>query len=137
MTQINVYLSFGGNCLEAMTFYKECLGGELMLQKVEGSPVEENCTGMEKDGILHAALTNGDLVLMGTDMTDPGGLIKGNNFSASLNCSSEEEINRFFTKLSAGGKVMLPLGKQFWGALFGVFTDRFGIKWMLNFNLAE
>lgn len=86
-----------------------------------------------KDNILHSSLSNGSMVLMATDMVTPDGYTKGNNISLSLNCNSEEEINTFFTKLSAGGKVLDPLKEQFWGAIFGCVTDQFGINWLLNF----
>jgi PhnB protein len=134
MTQINAYLNFDGNCREAMNFYKECLGGELTLQTVEGSPVEAQCPAAMKHQILHSSLVKNGLVIMGSDMSGPEGITKGNNIALSLNCSSEEEINSFFSNLSAGGKIIDPLRQQFWGALFGVFNDKFGIRWMLNYD---
>ena len=96
MTQINAYLSFNGNCREAMNFYKECFGGELTLQTVEGSPMEDQFPETEKKKILHASLKNEDLVLLGSDVAGSGGLVKGNTISLSLNCSSESEIKSFF-----------------------------------------
>ena len=134
MTQINAYLNFGGNCRQAMEFYKSCLGGELVMQTVGGSPVEAQCPAGMKDQILHASLTKDSLILMGSDMAGPEGIVNGNNIALSLNCISEDEINRFFSALSAGGKIIDPLKTQFWGAIFGVFNDRFGIRWMLNFD---
>jgi PhnB protein len=134
MTQINAYLNFDGTCREAMTFYKDCLGGELTLQTIEGSPFEPQCPAAIKHHIMHATLTNGALLLMGSDMTGPDGLQKGNNVSLSLNCSTEEEINRFFSVLSESGKIHEPLRDQFWGAIFGCVTDKFGIRWMLNYD---
>lgn len=134
MTQINAYLNFNGNCREAMTFYKTCLGGDLSLQTVEGSPIEVQCPAGMKHQILHSSLTKGALLLMGSDMIGPDGYIKGNTVALSLNCSSEEEINSFYTKLSEGGKILDPLKTQFWGAMFGVFNDRYGIRWMLMYD---
>ncbi len=134
MTQINAYINFNGNCREAMNFYKECLGGELALQTVEGSPIEAQCPAAMKHQILHASLMNDGLILMGSDMQGPEGFIKGNTIALSLNCSSEEEINTFFSKLSQDGKITHALTEQFWGATFGVLTDKFGIRWMLNYD---
>jgi PhnB protein len=134
MTQINAYLNFSGNCREALSFYKDSLGGELSLQTVEGSPMEAGCPGAMKHQILHGSLTKNGLILMGSDMVGPEGLIQGNNISLSLSCSSEKEINHFFSALSAGGKVIEPLKLQFWGAMFGVLTDKFGIRWMLTYD---
>jgi PhnB protein len=134
MTEINAYISFNGQCREAMNFYKECLGGELTFQTIEGSPVEAQCPGTMKNQIAHSSLIKNELVLFATDMTGHGGFIKGNNMSLMLNCSSEEEINNFYSKLSEGGQITETLKTQFWGALFGVVTDKFGIVWMINYN---
>jgi len=134
MTQINAYLNFNGNCRAAMMFYKDCLGGELMLQTVEGSPIEAQCPAAIKHQILHSSLTKNALILMGSDMAAPGGLKKGNNISLTLSCSSEEEINNYFSSLANGGKIIEDLKVQFWGAMFGVVTDKFDITWMLTYD---
>lgn len=134
MTQINAYIGFNGQCREAMNFYKECLGGELNLMPIAGSPLAAQCPEAMQDGVAHAMLTNGGLVLMGTDMTGPAGYIKGTNIALSVNCSSEEEINSFYNKLSEGGQIVDTLKEQFWGALFGVVVDKFGITWMFNYD---
>lgn len=134
MTRINAYINFDGNCREVMSFYKECLDADLSLQTIEGSPIEDQCATAMKNQILHAVLQKGGLVLMASDMIGPDGFHKGNNISLSLNCSTEDEIETFFSNLSAGGRVMHPLAKQFWGATFGVLTDKYGIKWMLSYD---
>lgn len=134
MTQINSYLTFSGNCRQAMNFYRECLGGELMLQTIGESPMADKMPTSMKDLILHSTLSRGGLVLMGSDMVPDHGLIKGNAVSMSLNCSSEEEIEMFYRKLSEGGKADHPLEDTFWGALFGDLTDRFGNHWLLNYE---
>lgn len=134
MTQINAYLTFDGNCEEVMTFYKECLGGELTINRVADSPVAAQCAEEMKDKVLHANLINEGLILMASDKIMPGELVRGNACSLSLNCSSVEEITTFYEKLSAGGKIIQPLQDQFWGALFGMFDDRFGVCWLLNFD---
>ena len=132
MTQINAYLSFGGNCREAMTFYQNCFGGELDLKTFEEAP-GDMMQGASKDQIMHARLSNGGLLLMASD-----GLqeipVKGNVINLNINCSSEKEINGFFEKLSEGGNVTMPLADQFWGARFGMLIDKFGIAWMLNWE---
>jgi PhnB protein len=133
-TQINSYLTFSGNCREAMTFYQECLGGELVFQTVDESPLSEKMPKKMKDCILHATLTKDTLILMGSDMVPESGLVKGNAISISINCDSEEEVKMFYKKLSKGGKADHPLEDTFWGALFGNLTDKFGNHWLLNFN---
>ncbi len=135
MTQINPYIGFNGSCIKAMNFYKECLGGELMLQTIGDSPMATHFPENMKDQILHSSLTNGAVILMGTDCTNPAeGFIKGNNIALSITCSSEEEINTLFIKLSEGGNVVEPVKLQFWGAMFGMLKDKFGIGWMLNYD---
>jgi PhnB protein len=134
MTHINSYLTFNGNCREAMTFYKDCLGGELFVQTVGESPLSDKMPPQMKECVLHATLTKGALILMGSDMVDENGLLKGNSVSLMLNCSSEEEIKTCFEKLSSGGKKDHPLEDSFWGALFGDLTDKFGNHWLLHFD---
>lgn len=134
MTQIIAYLTFDGNCAEAMNFYKECIGGELMINKVEDTPAAEECEAAKAGSVMHAHLSKGALQLMASDMIMGGELIMGNAAALSLNCSSEEEIRTFFDQLSAGATNIHPLKVEFWGALFGMFTDKFGVRWLLNFD---
>jgi len=135
MKQINSYLTFSGNCREAMNFYQQCLGGELFLQPIGTSPMAEMMPPQMKDSILHANLTNGDIIIMGSDMVDESGLIRGNAMSMMLNCSNETEIRETYDKLASdGGDATHPLENTFWGALFGGLTDKFGNRWLLNFD---
>lgn len=87
-----------------------------------------------QNAILHATLTQNELVLMGSDMVGEQGHIKGNAVSLMLNCSSEEEVRSIYDKLADGGRAVHPLENTFWGALFGDLTDRFGINWILHFD---
>lgn len=134
MIQINSYLTFNGNCHEAMTFYKKCLGGKLTMQTIGESPMADKMPADMKKCILHCTLTKGSLTIMGSDMVSEQGLIKGNSVSLMLNCSSEEEIRACYDKLSAGGQATHPLHVTFWGALFGDLTDKFGNHWLLHFD---
>lgn len=134
MTQINAYLNFNGNCREAMNFYKECLGGDLFLQSIKDTPMEAQCPAGRENDILHASLTGDGFVLMASDMIGPQGYQPGNNFSLSINCSSEAQLHDLFGKLSTGGQVFMPVSEQFWGAVFGAFADKFGTRWMLNYE---
>ena len=133
MAQINAYLTFDGNCREAMTFYKECLGGELTLQTVEGSPMEDQFPADAKKKILHANLTHDGLVLLGSDVSGSQGIVKGNSISLSLNCSSETEIKNFFIRLSADGHVVHPLHHFFAGTM-GTITDKYEKDWLLYYE---
>lgn len=134
MSTINSYLTFNGNCREAMIFYKNCLGGKLTLQTIGNSPLAAKMPPQMKESIVHATLSKGDLVLMASDMVGEKGLLKGNAVSLMLNCKTEKEIKKYYTKLSAGGHAAHPLQISFWGALFGDLTDKFGNQWLLHFD---
>jgi PhnB protein len=123
MREINAYLTFDGNCREAMQFYAQCLGGELNLMPFR-----------DADRIMHARIQNGEGVLMASDTMPGMPLRQGNNFSVVLNCESPDEIERLFNAIGENGKVTMPLHDAFWGARFGMLTDRFGIQWMFNFE---
>ena len=137
MTHINSYLTFNGNCRDAMIFYKECLGGELVLQTIGESPLADKMPPKMKQYILHSSLTNGGLVMMATDCVPGQGLVKGNAVSLCLNCSSEEEIKSCYAKLAHGGTATHPLENTFWGALFGSLTDKYGNHWLLNYQQGQ
>ncbi len=84
---------------------------------------------------MHVSLPIGDTILMGSDSTSQSGdVVFGNNFSVSLNTDSRAEADKLFNGLSAGGKVIMPMDNTFWGAYFGMFEDKFGINWMVNFD---
>jgi PhnB protein len=134
MASINSYLTFNGNCREAMTFYRDCLGGELTLETISESDLADKMPNSMRKSIMHAVLAKDDLVIMATDMVEERGLIKGNSISMMLNCNSEEEAKSFYRKLSFGGKASHPLQETFWGALFGDLTDRFGNNWLINYD---
>lgn len=137
MASITTYLTFNGNCREAMNFYQQCLGGELFFQAIGESPMADKMPEHVKNYILHSTLTNGNLSLMASDMTPDKGLIKGNAVSLMLDCDSEEQIRSLYEKLSEGGEKTHPLEHTFWGALFGDFTDRFGNQWLLHFQTSQ
>ena len=134
MAKIIAYLTFNGNCREAMTFYKDSLGGELTLQSLEQSPMARVLPTSMKHNILHSTLTRGDLVLMASDMVSDAGLNKGNAVSLLLNCASEDEINICYSALISGGKATHPLEETFSGSVFGDLTDRYGVHWLLNYS---
>ena|SRR6478609_7153620 len=130
MAQVGPYLTFNGNCREAMNFYKEVFGGELMMQTFGEAPMD--APGDAKDRIMHANLRNGDFLLMASDGMPGQAPIVGNNVTLSVNCNSKEEQENYFNKLAAGGNITMPLADTFWGAYFGMLTDKFGMNWMFN-----
>ena len=134
MTSLNSYLTFNGNCREAMTFYAACLGGQLTFQTIDELPMAENMPTQMKEHIFNSTLINDDIIIMASDMVGENGLTKGNAVTLLLNCSSEEEIKICYEKLSVGGEVNHSLENTFWGAIFGDLTDKYGINWMLNYT---
>ncbi len=138
MATFNPYLSFPGNTEEAFNFYKSVFGGEFTtLQRFKDTPEAGKIPEKDKNKIMHVALPIGKgNVLMATDALESMGqkLTPGNNFYISINAESKEETERLFNKLSAGGKIELPLQDTFWGAYFGMFRDKFGIQWMVNYD---
>lgn len=137
MAQINSYLTFNGNCRQAMQFYRDCLGGELLFQTIGESPLSNKMPPQMKESIVHSTLTNDNLVLMASDMVGEQGLKKGNAVSLMLNCTSENEINEYYKKLSQGGEMTHPLHVSFFGALFGDLVDKFGNQWLLHYHMKQ
>jgi PhnB protein len=130
--QLNAYLLFKGNCEEAFKFYERALGGriEAMLPHA-GTPAEKQVPVEWLNKIMHARLSVGDAVLMGSDapldrFEEPKG------FSVSLQINDPAEAERLFQALGEGGKVKMPIQQTFWAARFGMLVDRFGIPWMIN-----
>ncbi len=140
MTTVNVYLNFDGQCEEAFSFYKSVFGGEFSyIGRFNEMPQDENNKLSESDGnkIMHVSLPiSAETNLFGSDTVGAWSpkLVQGNNYSISINASSKEEADRLFNGLSAGGQVTMPLENTFWGAYFGMFVDKFGINWMVNFD---
>lgn len=141
MTTINPYLLFNGNAEEAFNFYRSVFGGDFaMLQRFKDTPEAGKVSSSEVNKIVHVALPLGKgSVLMGSDTTESMGqkVTVGNNFSISVNAESEDEANRLFKGLSAGGTVTMPLGKTFWGSYFGMFIDTYGITWMISYDYKQ
>mgnify|MGYP001599476924 CR=1 FL=1 len=141
MASINPYLIFNGNCEEAFLFYRSVFGGEFpYIGKFSDMPPSDDpkCpppSPGEANRIMHVSLPIGNTVLMGSDSTSQSGDVTiGANVSMSLNTESRAESDKLFDGLSAGGNVIMVMQNTFWGAYFGMFVDKFGIHWMINFD---
>lgn len=137
MKSINPYINFEGNAEEAFTFYQSVFGGELQLVRFKDMGDIMGVTGENLEKVAHASLPiGGNTILMGDD----GGavmaetLTRGNGFSIILEAESIEEAERLFNALSDGGKIKMPLAEVEWAERFGTFTDKFGIRWMVNYT---
>lgn len=131
---IEPYLFFGGQCEEALEFYRTALGAEVgMVMHYFESP-EPIPVGMIEEGfenkVMHAQFKVGSTLVMASDGREAGTSFEG--FSLSLTVPTEDEAKRAFAALAEGGQVRMPLGKTFWSACFGMVQDRFGVNWMIT-----
>jgi len=133
MKEIGPYLNFNGNCREAMNFYKECLGGTLTLMTFEDS--KQDVPAEMKNMIMHSTLRfSPSFSMMASDCMPGQEVVNGTSMTICINCGSEKEINDWYAALGKGGKETMPLENTFWGARFGMLTDKFGIQWMFNYD---
>ena len=137
MPKLNPYLNFDGKAEEAFTFYKSVFGGDFLgdVYRIGNAPGCEGLSEEEKNRVMHIALPIGKDLLMASDIVPSMGhkLIEGNNNYVSILTDSREEADRLFNGLSAGGTIEMPLEDQFWGDYYGSFTDKFGVKWMVDY----
>ncbi len=130
--RVNPYLLFNGRCQEAFTFYAECLGGkiEAMLPHA-GTPAEGHVPPEWREKIMHARLSLGEDVFMGSD-APPGHFEQPKGFSVTIQLTDPAEADRIFRRLSDGATVTMPIQQTFWATRFGMLVDRFGTPWMVN-----
>jgi PhnB protein len=132
--QLNSHLHFSGQCEEAFKFYEQALGGKIEgLFRYEGAPgTEEQKVSPEwKDKVMHASMSIGNQVLMGMD-APPERFHKPQGFHINIGVKSVAEGKKVFDALSDKGNIAMPFGATFWSPGFAMFTDRFGVPWMVN-----
>lgn len=141
MPKLNPYLNFDGKAEEAFHFYKTVFGGEFLgdVYKIGNAPGCEHLSEEEKNRVMHIALPIGGDLLMASDIIPSMGhsLAQGNNHYVSIFPDSRAQADEFFQKLSEGGQVEMPIEDQFWGDYYGSLTDKYGVKWMINYNEAN
>ena len=126
--ELGIYLFFKGECRQAMEFYKSVFGGEINVTTYKDAGVEAE--GTSPDWLMHANLEGGEVKIMGSDTAQASPEAK--KVSLSLGGTDEARMRELFDQLSAGGKVFSALKKEAWGDLFGSFTDKYGVEWMMN-----
>ena len=138
MAQINPHINFNGNAEEAFTFYKSVFGGEfaMIIRFKDMSSPEFPVADNEANKIMHIALPVGKNVLMANDVPESMGRTNENENRSKISISAEskEEANKLFNGLSEGGKVEMTIADSPWGSYFGMFRDKFGIEWMVDFD---
>lgn len=130
MKGITPYLNFNGNCREAMTFYQRCLGGEL--KTMTFGETDPKSPPEMKDRLMHANLSRGDFLLMASDAPLDKKTQPGTTVWLSLECDTDAEVDSLFKTMSENGRPNMAPHDAFWGARFAMFTDQFGMNWMLN-----
>jgi len=132
--RIEPYLFFAGNAEEALAFYKSVFGGDVVFSMRYGDvpPSDHPSPPEMSTKIMHATFVSGPLTLMAADSMHQGPGTPAERVALSLAPATVEEGQRLFDGLAAGGTVTQPYAKQFWGATFGMLTDKFGIDWMVN-----
>ena len=134
------YLFFDGDCREAFEFYRSVFGGEFTAFMTFGEgPPEMTVPEAEKDRVMHVCLPIGSGMLMGSDHVSAFGPAPaaGDNFAISIVGESRAHCDEVFARLSEGGTVKNPMEEAFWGGYFGCWVDRFGINWMINYELPK
>lgn len=138
MKAFTPYLNFPGTTEEAFNFYKSVLGGEFIsLNRFNEFDNADKLSEEDRKKIMHISLrTESGSILMATDVLESMGqkYIPGNNFYINIETESREEADRIFNQLSEGGKIEMKMQDTFWGAYFGMFADRYGLQWMINFE---
>lgn len=138
MALINPYINFNGNAEEAFTFYKSVFGGEFAMIKrfKELANADFPVAAHEKEKIMHIALPIGQNVLMANDVPESMGRVNENENRSKISISahSKAEADKLFNGLSAGGTIEMPITDSPWGSYFGMFRDKFGIEWMVDFD---
>jgi PhnB protein len=130
-TQLNPYITFRDTTREAMTFYQSVFGGELTTSTFAEFHASDDPA--EQDKIMHSQLiTDTGMVLMASDTPNRMDYTPGNNYSLSLSGDDDERLRDYWSKLSDGGEVTMPLDKAPWGDTFGMCVDRFGVSWLVN-----
>jgi PhnB protein len=141
MAFINPYINFNGNAEEAFNFYKSVFGGEFarIIRFKEMSSTEYPISENDANKIMHIALPIGKNVLMGNDVPESMGRVNENENRSKISISAEsrEEADKLFKGLSAGGNIEMPISDSPWGSYFGMFRDKFGIEWMVDFDPKE
>lgn len=133
-TTLTTYLTFGTNCREAMNFYKGIFGGELQIMTMGEAPDSDKQPPEAKDLVMHAYLKAPGFELMASDSMMGQTPKNGDSVTLTLGANSNEEAEKLFSALSAGGKVTMPLEETFWAHRFGMLTDKYGFPWMVSFN---
>ena len=138
MPLINPHINFNGNAEEAFNFYKSVFGGEFakVMRFKDLASAEFPVAEHEAEKIMHIALPIGKNILMANDVPESMGKTNENEnrFKISISAESREEADKLFIGLTEGGNIEMPMEDSPWGSYFGMFRDKYGIEWMIDFD---
>jgi PhnB protein len=138
MAQINPHINFNGNAEEAFTFYKSVFGGDFakIMRFKDLASAEFPVAEHEANKVMHIALPIGKSILMANDVPEILGRTNENENRSKIAISAEskEEADKLFNGLSVGGQIEMPIADSPWGSYFGMFRDKYGIEWMVDFD---
>jgi PhnB protein len=130
MLGVNPYITFKGNCRAAIEFYKSALDAKVLFTQTVGeSPMADMGPA---ENIMHCTIKVGDSTIMMCDDPSPDGAAVGGNISLAIGLNDPARAKELFGNLAKDGTVIMPLEKTFWAEAFGMLTDKFGVKWMVN-----
>ena len=130
MLGVNPYISFKGNCRQAIEFYKSALDANVLFTQTVGeSPMSDMGPA---ENIMHCTMKVGDSTIMMCDDPRPGGAASGGNISLAIGLNDPGRAKQIFGNLAKDGSVIMPLEKTYWAEAFGMVSDKFGVKWMIN-----
>jgi PhnB protein len=130
MLGVSPYIAFKGNCRQAIDFYKSALDAEVLFTQTFGeSPMSDMGPAQN---IMHSTIKVGNSTIMMCDDPRPDAATEGGNISLAIGLDDPERAKKVFGNLAKDGSVVMPLEKTFWAEAFGMVTDKFGIKWMVN-----
>jgi PhnB protein len=138
MALINPHINFNGNAEEAFEFYKSVFGGAIaqIVRFKDIASAENPVAEKEANKIMHIALPIGKNILMGNDVPEILGRVNENENRSKIciNAESREEADKLFNGLSVGGSIEVPMNDSPWNTYFGMFRDKYGIEWMIDFD---
>jgi PhnB protein len=138
MASINPHINFNGNAEEAFNFYKSVFGGEFakIMRFKDLASAEFPVADKEANKIMHIALPIGKNILMANDVPEILGRTNENENRSKIVISAESKVeaDKLFKGLSAGGQIEMPIADSPWGSYFGMFRDKYGIEWMVDFD---
>jgi PhnB protein len=131
---LNPSLFFKGNAQDALEFYRDALGGDISIVRFQGTPAAQDVPQDYLGKVLYGSLQSPLGTLAAMDAPPGRGGDPGSNFAIAVEAESEAQVESIFSKLSAGGNVMMPTAQTFFAKRFGMCTDKFGIRWMISYG---